>query len=123
MGERRKKILVVDDDDDLLYMMKVSLSRYDYELVGADRASEGADKITETAIDLVIVDIGLPNVDGNSFIKWVRETDAKVPIIAISGSIERKEEALQAGANCFFAKPFERSFFDEVSKMVESKGK
>ena len=117
--KERKRILVVDDDDDLLFMMKVSLAKYDFDLVGADHATEALSKFMENKVDCIIVDIGLPNIDGNSFIRRIRETGISVPIVAISGTIERRSEAMAAGADHFVTKPFAKDFFKEISELVE----
>ena len=115
----KKRVLVVDDDDDLLFMMKVSLAKYDFELVGADHATEALTKFMQNKVHCIIVDIGLPNIDGTSLIRWVRETKLSVPIVAISGTIERRSESLEAGADLFFTKPFSKDFFKEISYLVD----
>jgi two-component system KDP operon response regulator KdpE len=101
------KVLVVDDDPSLLKAMRIGLTaRGDDVLV----AHSGADAINQVALagpDLVILDLGLPDVDGLEVCRRVREF-SNVPIVVLSayGDERRKVEALDSGADDFVTKPF-----------------
>ena len=101
------KVLVVDDDPSLLKALRIGLTaRGDDVLV----AHSGADAISQVALarpDLVILDLGLPDIDGLEVCRRVREF-SNVPIVVLSayGDERRKVEALDNGADDFVTKPF-----------------
>jgi two-component system KDP operon response regulator KdpE len=101
------KILIVDDEPQIRRFLRISLNAYGYEVIEAGR---GQDAITRTAIDkvdLVILDLGLPDIDGQSVIEQIREWSA-IPIIVLSvraGDVE-KVRALDGGAEDYLTKPF-----------------
>jgi two-component system, OmpR family, KDP operon response regulator KdpE len=101
------KVLVVDDDPSLLKALRIGLTaRGDEVLI----AHSGADAINQVALagpDLVILDLGLPDIDGLEVCRRVREF-SNVPIVVLSayGDERRKVEALDSGADDFVTKPF-----------------
>ena len=101
------KILIVDDEPQIRRFLRISLNAYGYEVIEAGR---GQDAITRTAIDkvdLVILDLGLPDIDGQRVIEQIREWSA-IPIIVLSvraGDVE-KVRALDGGAEDYLTKPF-----------------
>jgi two-component system, OmpR family, KDP operon response regulator KdpE len=101
------KVLVVDDDPSLLKALRIGLTaRGDDVLI----AHSGADAISQVALagpDLVILDLGLPDIDGLEVCRRVREF-SNVPIVVLSayGDERRKVEALDSGADDFVTKPF-----------------
>jgi two-component system, OmpR family, KDP operon response regulator KdpE len=101
------KVLVVDDDPSLLKALRIGLTaRGDDVLI----AHSGAEAITQVALagpDLVILDLGLPDIDGLEVCRRLREF-SNVPIVVLSayGDERRKVEALDSGADDFVTKPF-----------------
>jgi two-component system, OmpR family, KDP operon response regulator KdpE len=101
------KVLVVDDDPSLLKALRIGLTaRGDEVLI----AHSGADAINQVALagpDLVILDLGLPDIDGLEVCRRVRGF-SNVPIVVLSayGDERRKVEALDSGADDFVTKPF-----------------
>lgn len=100
-------ILIIDDDPDLLSVCRVGLEALGHELHTAETGNEG---VTEAALrppDVIVLDLGLPDLDGLEVCKRVR-TWSQVPIIVLSadGSEDRKVEALDEGADDYMTKPF-----------------
>jgi two-component system KDP operon response regulator KdpE len=100
-------ILIIDDDPDLLSVCRVGLVALGYELQTAETGSDG---LTEAAIrppDVIVLDLGLPDLDGLEVCKRIR-TWSQVPIIVLSadGSEDRKVDALDEGADDYMTKPF-----------------
>ncbi|HTJ64487.1 MAG TPA: response regulator [Alphaproteobacteria bacterium] len=101
------KILIVDDEQQIRRFLRISLNAYGYEVL---EAAAGEEAVTRTAIegvDLVILDLGLPDIDGHAVIERVREW-SQVPIIVLSvrsGDVE-KVRALDGGAEDYLTKPF-----------------
>src|SRR5580704_16066433 len=101
------RILIVDDDPDLLGVCRVGLEALGYELYTAETGNEG---LTEAAIrppDVIVLDLGLPDLDGLDVCKRIRSW-SHVPIIVLSadGAEDRKIEALDGGADDYISKPF-----------------
>lgn len=103
----RQKILIVDDEPQIRKILSISLASDKYEVIEAHNGSEGV-KLTATRNpDLVILDLGLPDIDGLLVIKEVREF-SRVPIIVLSVRFDEadKVRALDLGANDYVTKPF-----------------
>jgi two-component system KDP operon response regulator KdpE len=106
-AERIARILVIDDEPQIRKFLRISLSAYGYEVVEAVRGEDGIGKCATASPDLVILDLGLPDLDGQEVITRIREW-SKVPIIVLSvraGETE-KVAALDHGADDYVTKPF-----------------
>ncbi len=101
------RILVVDDDKQLLRAMRINLSARGYEVVLAPDGVTALAAATKAPPDLVIVDLGLPDMDGVEVIEGIRGWLA-VPIIVLSARHleQAKVRALDAGADDYITKPF-----------------
>ena len=101
------KILIVDDDPSLLKALRIGLSARGDEVV---TAHTGGDAVTQVALavpDLVILDLGLPDVDGLEVCRRIREfSDVPIVVLSAYGDERRKVEALDGGADDFVTKPF-----------------
>ena len=104
-----KKILIVDDDQILRDTLAEQLAlNHEFEVESAASGSEGLDKAKRNHVDLILLDVGLPDVDGHELCKTMRKSGVKSPIIMLTG---RDSEAdtilgLDAGANDYVSKPF-----------------
>ncbi len=101
------KVLVVDDDPSLLKAMRIGLTARGDEVITAHTGTEAINQVALARVDLVILDLGLPDVDGIEVCRRIREFSA-VPIVVLSayGDERRKVEALDSGADDFVTKPF-----------------
>jgi two-component system KDP operon response regulator KdpE len=101
------KVLVVDDDPSLLKAMRIGLTARGDEVVTAHAGAEAVNQVALAAPDLVILDLGLPDMDGIEVCRRIREF-SHVPIVVLSayGDERRKVEALDSGADDFVTKPF-----------------
>jgi two-component system KDP operon response regulator KdpE len=101
------KVLVVDDDPSLLKALRIGLSARGDEVVMAHTGTEAVTQVALTRPDLVILDLGLPDMDGIEVTRRIREF-SEVPILVLSayGDERRKVDALDAGADDFVTKPF-----------------
>jgi two-component system KDP operon response regulator KdpE len=101
------KILVIDDDEALLRALRIGLSARGYEV---ELARSGAEGVTQSSLaqpDVIVLDLGLPDMDGVDVCRRVRQFSA-VPIIVLSATAgeERKVAALDLGADDYITKPF-----------------
>ncbi|MDD2837319.1 response regulator transcription factor [Sulfuricurvum sp.] len=100
-------ILVVEDDNGIQKMLNISLGAAGYELIKAGSVKSGLVALSQNPISLVLLDLGLPDGDGKTFIKEAKMF-SDVPIIVVSArDIEsEKIEALEMGADDYLTKPF-----------------
>ena len=101
------KVLVVDDEPQIRRFLRASLQSHDYVVVEAENGKEAVRVCTVQKPDLLILDLGLPDMDGLDVIKLVREW-SQIPIIVLSIRSDDidKIEALDRGANDYVTKPF-----------------
>ena len=101
------KILIVEDDPGIRMFLKTTLSTNGCEPLVAATGREALEMITSHCPDCVLLDLGLPDMDGTEIIKNVRAW-SKIPIVVISarGSEEDKARALDLGADDYLVKPF-----------------
>lgn len=103
----RPRVLVVDDDPALLRVLRISLSAREYDVVVASNGAQGISEAALQSPDVVVLDLGLPDLDGVEVCRRIREW-SQVPVIVLSadGTEDRKVEALDNGANDYITKPF-----------------
>lgn len=107
MTEKGIRILIIDDEQQIRKLLRVSLGAHGFDI---DEAATGHDGVNRVAIfkpDLVILDLGLPDIDGKEVVQSVREW-SQVPIIILTarGQEQEKIEVLDAGADDYVTKPF-----------------
>ena len=107
MREKRPCILVVDDEEGIRQFLSVTLSSQGYEIVEATSGQEAISNANSRQPDLIILDLGLPDIDGVEVTRRLRQ-NTKIPIIILSvrGSDNDKIGALDAGADDYLTKPF-----------------
>ena len=107
MSNNKYKILVVEDDQNIAGMIQTLLETNGYQVLQAQRCRQGILMLSSHVPDLVVLDLGLPDLDGEEFIRIVRGS-SMVPIIVLSARSEEKDKvyALDLGANDYITKPF-----------------
>jgi len=104
-----KKILLVDDDLDLREVLADQLVlTEDFDVFEAGTGSEGLEKAKQSLYDLVILDVGLPDMDGREVCRLMRKQGVKCPIVMLTGHITDADTilGLDSGANDYITKPF-----------------
>lgn len=104
-----RKLLLVDDDTDLREGLADQLSLYEeFEIFQQPSAKEGLAFLEEVKVDMIILDVGLPDMDGRELCKRIRKTGVTVPIIMLTGMDSDADTVLglDAGANDYVTKPF-----------------
>lgn len=104
-----RTLLLVDDDDELRDSLRDQLALHDeFEVKTADNASRGIEIAKGERIDLVILDVGLPDMDGREACKILRKSGLKAPVIMLTGNTADSDVilGLDAGANDYVLKPF-----------------
>jgi len=104
-----RTILLVDDDKDLSDALVEQLSLYDeFEIQQEESATAGIKSARDGHVDLIVMDVGLPDMDGREAVKLLRKSGVKAPIILLTGHDSDSDEilGLEAGANDYITKPF-----------------
>ena len=107
MSNNKYKVLVVEDDRSILSMIQTVLETNDYQVLTAQRCGQGILMLSSHVPDLVVLDLGLPDMDGEEFIRIARRS-SRIPIIVLSARTDEKDKiaALDLGANDYITKPF-----------------
>ena len=104
-----RKILIVDDDPELRDALAEQLSLHEeFEAVAVENGSKGVQAAKAGQIDLVIMDVGLPDIDGREAVRILRKNGFKAPIIMLTGHDTDSDTilGLESGANDYVTKPF-----------------
>ena len=112
------KILVVDDDKEIVGAIKKRLEMEDYEIITAYDGLEAMDVLMEQEVQLMIIDVMMPKMDGLSATMKIRESK-NIPIIILSAKTEESDKilGLSMGADDYISKPFRP---DELVARVKS---
>lgn len=102
------KVLVVDDEPPIRRFLRTSLTVNGYDVIEAENGDKGLDEMRRNAPDLLVLDLGLPDMDGLEVIRRLREGGDVRPIIVLSSRDDEagKVEALDLGADDYVTKPF-----------------
>jgi two-component system KDP operon response regulator KdpE len=107
MSEKTTRVLVVDDEESIRCFLSLTLGSQGYEIVEAAFGEKALSIACFERLDLVILDLGLPDIDGIEVTRRLRrKTNIPIIILSIRGSEVDKIAALDAGANDYLTKPF-----------------
>ena len=100
-------VLIIEDEKSICDFIGKTLDSHEYKVTAANNGKDGLALITSSLPDLVLLDLGLPDMDGMDIIRKTREWSS-LPIIVISARTQEKEkvQALDAGADDYITKPF-----------------
>jgi len=116
-----KKILIVDDDPRNIFVLAAALEEYGAEIIEAENGKVALEKLENEAVDLILMDIMMPVMNGYEAIKSIRNTDEikNIPIIATTAKSLKgdSEKCMEAGANDYIAKPID---YDVLITLVKA---
>jgi DNA-binding response OmpR family regulator len=105
----RRRLFLVDDDAELRRTLIDQLANYrEFEIDEASTGTEALQKARSSHIDLMILDVGLPDMDGREAVKILRSEGFKAPVLMLTGHDSDSDEilGLESGANDYITKPF-----------------
>jgi len=120
----RGRILVIDDEPDIRDSLEALLSSENYRVELAANATEGLKRLENSAYDLVLLDLMMPDKSGMQVLEEVRQRDRETPIFMITayGSVEVAVGALKRGANDYFPKPWDNEkLLIEIDHMIAAR--
>jgi two-component system KDP operon response regulator KdpE len=102
------RILIVDDEPAILRFLRAGLGSHGYVILEAENGQKALDAARSKQADILVLDVGLPDIDGLEVIKRIRDAGFVVPIIVLSSRNDEaaKVQALDAGADDYVTKPF-----------------
>ena len=104
-----RRILIVDDDAELRDALVEQMSLHEeFEAIAVDTGAKGVQAAKADPVDLIIMDVGLPDIDGREAVRILRKNGFKAPIIMLTGHDTDSDTilGLEAGANDYVVKPF-----------------
>lgn len=116
-----KSILVVDDDPMNLKMAEFILKAH-YDVITVNSGAKGLEKLRTGLIDLVLLDIEMPIMNGIQMFKYIQKDYSKIPVIFLTASGDKKDvvEVMKLGARDYVKKPFlPQDLLERVSKVFE----
>jgi two-component system KDP operon response regulator KdpE len=101
------RVLVIDDEPSILRALRINLSARDYQVSTASDGASGLAAVAHDHPDVIILDLGLPDMEGVEVIRGVRGwTSTPIIVLSVWGQENQKVEALDAGADDYVTKPF-----------------
>jgi DNA-binding response OmpR family regulator len=107
--KRQECLLLIEDSEDAMLLVKYALREYGhgrYRLVWASKLIDGLEQLSRGGIDLVLLDLGLPESSGTASYAHIREVAAEVPVIVLTGNTSEETEVslLASGAADYLSK-------------------
>ena len=105
----KRRLFIIDDDEDLRSTLVEQLNHYrEFDITEAGTARDALDKAKSQHVDLMILDVGLPDMDGREAVKILRRSGFKSPILMLTGHDTDSDQilGLESGANDYVTKPF-----------------
>lgn len=102
-----ERVLVVDDDQQILRALRTGLRSHGYEVMTAGNGETALAILADSVVDIVVLDLGLPGMDGHEVIRRLRAwSDVPVIVLSVRDTQRDKVDALDSGADDFVVKPF-----------------
>lgn len=114
----KKRVLVVEDYEDTRVLLKFMIEKFGYSVIEAAGPYEALDKADQFLPDLILMDIGMPLLDGLSVAELIKDKKSGkfIPIIAVTAFSDIKDEALRAGCSDVIYKPVHP---DQLKEMLD----
>ena len=107
MTDKGLRVLVIDDEPQIRKLLKVSLAAHGYDVYEATSGADAVIQAVNIKPDLIILDLGLPDMDGKEVVRRLREwSDIPILILTVRDQEKEKIDALDAGADDYITKPF-----------------
>ncbi|MDD2717523.1 MAG: response regulator [Candidatus Wallbacteria bacterium] len=118
----RKNILVVDDEPDILKLISVNLELEGFKVFTAKNGYEGIELVKTEKIDLVILDVMMPDINGYQICQYLKEDDKfkDIPVIILTAKVRKSDQfwSKKIGASLYLTKPFEPMYLVEKVREV-----
>ncbi len=118
-----KTILIIDDDRLVRESLDIHLNEVGFSVISADRGDDGVKKFKEKPADIIILDIRLPDMDGLTILRSIRDDDKNIPVIIITAfsDMHTTIQAMKLGADEYIHKPIDIDELDLIIKKIIKK--
>ncbi len=120
LEDKKSTILYVEDNPDNRSLIRRVLESEDYSVVEAANATQALEKLEQVNIDLILMDINMPDMDGYALTAKIKAVQrfSKIPIVAVTANVMRgdREKSLKAGCDGYIQKPID---IDLLSQQIE----
>jgi len=101
-------VLIVEDDPLIASFIRKALARHGYEIEWVQSGKAALDRLDETGVDLQLLDLGLPDIDGLEVLRQLKERGDQIPVIVITSRSDPADRAIAEGlgVNAYLTKPF-----------------
>ncbi len=104
----KHRLLIIEDDRDILRVLKDQFETDGFEVDTAENAAEALKKLNKNPVDLIILDINLPDMDGFTLCKKIRESkDTPIIMLTVKSDVKDKITGFESGADDYVTKPFD----------------
>ncbi|MDI6807464.1 MAG: response regulator [Candidatus Eisenbacteria bacterium] len=119
-SQKKKRVLVVDDEVQICNIVQKVLSREGYHIVTALSGDEALKQLEKTAVDLILVDLKMPGMDGLEMLRQARDIQGSLRAVLMTayGTASSARNAMALGVCDFVAKPFDNRLLKKVVKEV-----
>jgi|WetSurMetagenome_2_1015567.scaffolds.fasta_scaffold822723_1 CheY-like chemotaxis protein len=117
-----KKILVVDDDSGSAKLADIMLTNAGAEVISADDGAKAVNLVSEQNIDLILMDMKMPLMDGYQATRIIRSFNPDLPVIAYTASamVDDRKKCIDAGCTDYLSKPIrQETFLDTIAKYLK----
>ena len=113
---------MVDDEPDMIWAIKNVLMAEGHSVISVNSGAEALEKVSNTSLDLVLLDFRLPEMDGIQILERIRQIQPNLPVIMLTGygGIEEAVQAIKLGASHYLSKPFDNTqLIESVNKALQ----
>ena len=122
VATRRPRVLAIDDDDGLLDMLNLLLRQTDFDLRTARGGKTGLELAITWEPDVILLDLGMPDLDGATFLEQYRKATASpAPVVLLTGALDGVSRATELGVSMFLSKPFDLGTLVDVVDVYASR--
>lgn len=118
----RKRVLVVDDEPDILKLISVNLELEGFKVLTAKNGLECLETVRQEPVDLIILDVMMPDVNGYQVCQYLKEDDKfkDIPVIILTAKVRKSDQfwSKKIGACLYLTKPFEPLYLVEKVREV-----
>jgi len=128
MADKLKKVVCIEDELEMIELVRLILSRHQFQVIGAVGGQEGLEKVAEIQPDLVLLDLMMPDIDGWEVYQKMKasETMRDIPVIVVTAkaqSIDRVLGLQIARVDDYITKPFgPQELLESVERVLDQKG-
>lgn len=123
-NNRIKRILLIDDDVFIVRLLNLLLTKAGYQIISATNGKDAIGILTEQQVDLVVLDLMMPEMDGMDFLNWLRrEAKATMPIVILTAlvSADTEQQVMDAGATALLYKPIKvPDLLEKIQQLEQS---